>query len=44
MVSWAAIELRWSKVKGYIKEHNKKFTLSAVKELTYKWFAGVGPE
>ena len=25
-------------VKGHIKEHNKKFTLSAVKDLTYEGF------
>ena len=28
------IELCWSQVKGHIKEHNQKFTLSAVKGLT----------
>ena len=33
------IELCWSQVKGHIKEHNTKFTLSAVKDLTYKAFA-----
>ena len=37
------IELCWSQVKGYIKEHNKKFTLTAVKELTYKGFKKVTP-
>ena len=30
--------LCWSQVKGHIKEHNKKFTLSAVKDLTYECF------
>ena len=37
------IELCWSQVKGYIKEHNKKFTLTAVKELTYEGFKKVTP-
>ena len=32
----------WSK--GHIKEHNQKFTLSAVKDLTYEGFRRVGPE
>ena len=38
------IELCWSQLKGHIKEHNKKFTLSAVKDLTYEGFWRVGPE
>ena len=38
------IELCWSQVKGHIKEHNQKFTLSAVKDLTYEGFRRVGPE
>ena len=38
------IERCWSQVKGYIKKHNTKFTLAAVKELTYKGFSEVGPE
>ena len=36
------IELCWSQVKGYIKEHNKEFTLTAVKRLTYEGFNKVG--
>ena len=32
----------WSK--DHIKEHNQKFTLSAVKDLTYEGFRRVGPE
>ena len=35
--------LCWSQVKGRIKKHNKKLTLSAVKDLTYKGFRRVGP-
>ena len=38
------IELAWSQVKRYIKEHNQLFTLTAVKELTYKGFDEVTPE
>ena len=38
------IELCWSQVKGYIKKYNTKFTLSAVKDLTYEAFKKVGPE
>ena len=38
------IELCWSQVKGHIKEYNQKFTLSAVKDLTYERFRRVGPE
>ena len=38
------IELCWSQVKGYIKKYNTKFTLSAVKDLTYEGFKKVGPE
>ena len=30
--------LCWLQVKDQIKEHNKKFTLSAVKDLTYEGF------
>ena len=37
------IELAWSQVKQYIKE-NKLFTLTAVKELTFKGFDQVGAE
>ena len=37
------IELAWSRVKRYIKE-NKLFTLTAVKELTFKGFDQVGAE
>ena len=33
-----------SLVNGHIKEHNNKFTLSAVKVLTYGDFRRVGPE
>ena len=36
------IELCWSQVKGYIKEHNKEFILTAVKRLTYEGFNKVG--
>ena len=36
--------LCWLQVKGHIQEHNKKFTLSAVKDLTYEGFWRVGPE
>ena len=36
--------LCWLQVKSHIKEHNKKFTLSAVKDLTYEGFWRVGPE
>ena len=38
------IELCWSQVKGHIKKHNQKFTLSAVKDLTYEGFRRVGAE
>ena len=31
-------------VKGYIKKQNKKFTLSAVTDLTYKGFRRVEPK
>ena len=37
------IELCWSQVKGYIKEHNTDFKLSSVKQLTYDGFKKVGP-
>ena len=37
------IELAWSQVKRFIKEYNTLFTLSAVKELTYKGLEQVGP-
>ena len=36
--------LCWSQVEGDINEHNKKFTLSAVKDLTYEGFWRVGHE
>ena len=36
------IELAWSQVKCHIKENNRLFTLSAVKELTYEGFQKVG--
>ena len=36
------IELCWSQVKGYIKEHNKEFALNAVKHLTCEGFNEVG--
>ena len=36
------IELCWSQVKGYIKEHNKEFALTVVKRLTYEGFNKVG--
>ena len=36
-------ELAWSQVKRYIKENNKLFTLTAVKELTYRGIEEVGP-
>ena len=32
------IELCWSQVKGYIKEHIKEFTLTSMKCLTYEVF------
>ena len=31
-------------VKGYIKQHNKKFTLSDVKDFTYEGFRTVEPQ
>ena len=37
------IELAWSQVKRYIKENNQLFTLTAVKELTYRGIDQVGP-
>ena len=37
------IELAWSQVKRFIKENNQLFTLTAVKELTYRGFDQVGP-
>ena len=37
------IEFAWSQVKKYIKENNTMFTLTAIKELTYKGFEQVGP-
>ena len=37
------IELSWSQVKRHIKENNQLFTLTPVKELTYKGFDQVGP-
>ena len=37
------IELAWSQVKRFIKEKNMLFTLTAVKELTYKGFEQVVP-
>ena len=38
------IELTWSQVKRHIKENNRLFTLSAVKELMYEGFQMVGAE
>ena len=38
------IELAWSQVKRYIKENNRLFTLTAVKELTYGGFEKVRAE
>ena len=38
------IKLAWSQVKRYIKENNNLFTLTAVKELTFKGFDQVGAE
>ena len=35
--------LCWAKVKGHMKKHNKKFTLSAIRDLTYEGFCKVGP-
>ena len=37
------IELAWSQVKRYIKENNQLFTLTAVRELTYRGIDQVGP-
>ena len=37
------IELAWLQVKRYIKENNQLFTLTAVKELTYRGIDQVGP-
>ena len=36
--------LCWLQLKGHTKEHNKKVTLSAVKDLTYEGFWRVEPE
>ena len=36
------IELCWLQVKRYIKEHNKEFTLTLMKHLTYEEFNKVG--
>ena len=38
------IELAWAQVKRYIKDNNKQFTLSHVKELTCNGFTKVGPD
>ena len=38
------IELAWSQVKGYVKENNKKFTLTEVKRLVHEGFDIVTPE
>ena len=35
--------LCWAQLKRYIKKHNKKFTLSAMRDLTYEGFWKVGP-
>ena len=39
-----SIEPAWSQVKTHIKKNNKLFTLSHVKELTYKGFKLVDAE
>ena len=38
------IEIAWAQVKGYIRVHNTKFTLTHVKELSFAGFAHVGSE
>ena len=38
------IEMAWAQVKGHIRVHNTKFTLTHVKELTFDGFAHVGSE
>ena len=38
------IEMVWAQVKGYVKDHNKKFTLSEVKRLVDEGFKMVTPE
>ena len=38
------IEMAWAQVKGYIRVHNTKFTLTHVKELTFAGFAHVESE
>ena len=38
------IEMAWAHVKGYIRVHNTKFTLTHVKELTFAGFAHFGSE
>ena len=38
------IELAWSRVKRYIKDNNKLFTLVHVKELTFAGFSKVDPD
>lgn len=38
------IEMAWAQVKGYVKDHNKKFTLSEVKRLVDEGFKIVTPE
>ena len=36
--------LCWSQVKGHMNEYSKKFTLSAVIDLTYEGFRRVRPD
>ena len=38
------IELAWAQVEGYIKDNNKLFTLTHVKELMHEGFKKVGPD
>ena len=38
------IEMAWAQVKGFIRVHNTKFTLTHVKQLTFDGFAHVGSE
>ena len=38
------IEMAWTQVKGYVKDHNCKFTLSEVERLLNEGFKIVTPE
>ena len=38
------IEMAWARVKGYVKEHNRKFTLTEVARLVNEGFNCVTPE